>query len=245
MRPLPWLDPARLDFPAGSLAFDEPPGLLAAGGDLRPERLERAYALGIFPWYEEGSPSLWWCPSQRAVIEPGAVRISRSLRKRLRRKDYLVTMDRAFEDVIRACAGPRAGAHGTWITDAMIEAYGTLHVRGSAHSVEVWMDGELAGGLYGVCIGRCFFGESMFTRRSDASKIAFVHLLGQLALWDFPLIDCQMPNAHLDRLGVGTMERDAFLIEIAKLISLPAPQNPWHMSYAWPAGPADGSPTVA
>ena len=141
--------------------------------------------------------------------------------------------------------GPQAGAHGTWITDAMIEAYGTLHVRGSAHSVEVWMDGELAGGLYGVCIGRCFFGESMFTRRSDASKIAFVHLLGQLALWDFPLIDCQMPNAHLDRLGVGTMERDAFLIEIAKLISLPAPQNPWHMSYAWPAGPADGSPTVA
>ncbi|MCH2099891.1 MAG: leucyl/phenylalanyl-tRNA--protein transferase [Pseudomonadales bacterium] len=236
MRPLPWLDPARLDFPPGARALDEPPGLLAAGGDLRPERLERAYALGIFPWYEDGSPILWWCPAERAVIEPSGVRISRSLRKRLRRKDYAVTMDRSFEAVIRACAGPRAGAHGTWITGEMIDAYLALHARGSAHSVEVWMNGELAGGLYGVCIGRCFFGESMFTHRTDASKIAFVHLLGQLALWNFPLVDCQMPNPHLDRLGVGAMARDAFLARIAHLVTLPGPTNPWQMGYAWPTG---------
>lgn len=234
MRPLPWLDPVRLDFPPAEDAFEEPPGLLAAGGDLRPERLERAYALGIFPWYEDGNPILWWCPSPRAVIRPHELHVGRSLRKRLRRRDYRVTMDQAFEEVILACAGPRDGARGTWITDGMIDAYLALHARGSAHSVEVWMDGELAGGLYGVGLGRCFFGESMFTHRTDASKIAFVHLLGQLALWDFPLVDCQMPNPHLDRLGVGTMDRAPFLDEIADLVQQTAPPVPWRMTYAWP-----------
>jgi leucyl/phenylalanyl-tRNA--protein transferase len=235
LRPLPWLDPGRIEFPPGEAAFDEPPGLLAAGGDLSPERLEAAYAAGIFPWYDDSSPILWWCPDPRAVIRPGEARIGRTLRRRLKRNDYRVTMDEAFEAVIRACAAPRLHAEGTWITEEMIEAYLRLHRRGTAHSVEVWIDDTLAGGLYGVALGRVFFGESMFTRASDASKIAFVHLLGQLGAWNFPLVDCQMPNPHLDRLGVHAMDRRAFLAELPGLVARPGVRAPWHMDWRWSA----------
>lgn len=230
---LPWLDPGRLGFPDPETALTEPPGLLAAGGDLSVDRLAAAYRAGVFPWYEEGSPILWWCPDPRAVIRPHEVRVHRSLRKRLRRDDYRVTMDTAFDAVVDGCAGPRADRMGTWITAEMAWAYGALHRAGIAHSVEVWIDGDLAGGLYGVGLGRCFFGESMFTRRTDASKIAFVHLLGQLAAWDVPLVDCQLPNPHLERLGVRSIPRSAFLEELRTLVDAPAPAGPWQLAWDW------------
>ncbi|MEE4300535.1 MAG: leucyl/phenylalanyl-tRNA--protein transferase [Pseudomonadales bacterium] len=233
MRALPWLDPDRIGFPPGEEALEDPPGLLAAGGDLSPARLEAAYAAGIFPWFDDSSPILWWCPEPRAVIRPGEVHVGRTLRRRLARADYEVTMDRAFEAVIRACAAPRQPGGGTWITEDMLDAYLALHARGSAHSVEVWIDGRLAGGLYGVALGRAFFGESMFTRVTDASKLAFVHLLGQLGAWGFPLVDCQMPNPHLDRLGVHEMPRRAFLTEIGELVRLAPVPAPWEMRWCW------------
>lgn len=233
MRPLPWLDPRTLEFPPGETAFEEPPGLLAAGGDLSAERLEAAYAAGVFPWFDDDSPILWWCPDPRAVIRPGEAHVGRTLRRRLGRRDYAVTMDRAFEAVIHACAAPRSPGGGTWITEDMLAAYVALHARGSAHSVEVWIDGELAGGLYGVALGRAFFGESMFTRVTDASKLAFVHLLGQLGAWGFPLVDCQMPNPHLDRLGVHEMPRHDFLTEVSRLVREPAVPGPWTLTWRW------------
>ena len=233
MRPLPWLDPDRIAFPPGETAFDEPPGLLAAGGALSPEWLEAAYAHGIFPWFDDDSPILWWCPEPRAVIRPGEARVGRTLRRRLKRDDYTVTLDTAFDAVIAACAAPREPGGGTWITADMVDAYRVLHRRGTAHSVEVWIDGALAGGLYGVALGRCFFGESMFTRVTDASKIAFVHLLGQLGAWGFPLVDCQMPNPHLDRLGVHTMDRATFLDEIEDLVHRPPVPGPWRLDWRW------------
>jgi leucyl/phenylalanyl-tRNA--protein transferase len=170
------------------------------------------------------------------VIRPPAVRISRSLRKRLSRRDYSVTLDADFDAVVAACAAPREYADGTWITDEMAWAYGRLHRHGLAHSVEVWMDEELVGGLYGVAIGRCFFGESMFMRRTDASKIAFVHLLGQLDEWEFPLVDCQLPNPHLQRLGVGSVSRAEFLQEVHSLVDQPGHPGPWNLEWHWPAG---------
>lgn len=236
MRALPWLDPAAIEFPPGETALEDPPGLLAAGGDLSPARLEAAYAAGIFPWFDDSSPILWWCPEPRAVIRPGEAHVGRTLRRRLARSDYEVTMDRAFEAVIRACAAPRQPGGGTWITEDMLDAYLALHERGSAHSVEVWIDGRLAGGLYGVAIGRAFFGESMFTHVTDASKLAFVYLLGQLGAWGFPLVDCQMPNPHLDRLGVHEMPRREFLPEIRELVRREPIPAPWEMRWRWGNG---------
>lgn len=233
MSALAWLEPGRLEFPPPDTALDTPPGLLAAGGDLSVARLELAYRSGIFPWYEDDSPILWWSPDPRAVIRPDELRVSRSLRKRLNRDDYRVTLDTDFEAVVAGCAAPRPGALGTWITDEMAWAYARLHRHGLAHSVEVWMDDELAGGLYGVAIGRCFFGESMFTRRTDASKIAFVHLLGQLRDWDFPLVDCQMPNPHLARLGVHTEPREWFLRALPPLVDAPGIPGPWSLAWHW------------
>ncbi len=189
------------DFPATSSALHEPNGLLAIGGDLSSARLLNAYRRGIFPWYADGQPIMWWSPDPRAVFRPDTVHVSRSLGKTLRQKRYQISFDRAFAAVIAACAGPRKGADGTWITAAMQSAYAELHARGFAHSVECWQDGELCGGLYGVALGRIFFGESMFSARRDASKVALVELCRHLVDWDYTLFDCQVDNPHLERLG--------------------------------------------
>ncbi len=234
---LPWLPSDSLDFPSPEQALKEPSGLLCAGGDLSPERLERAYREGIFPWYEEGSPILWWSPDPRTVLRPDTLHISRSLRRRLNRRDYRVSADTAFDAVVAACAAPRADTSETWITPEMAEAYGRLHRLGLAHSVEVWSDdtdrAALIGGIYGVGIGRCFFGESMFSRATGGSKIALVHLLGQMRHWDMPLLDCQLHNAHLATLGARPMRRAAFLAELRVLLERPAPPSPWSLDYVW------------
>lgn len=200
-----------LRFPPVQLA--SPEGLLAMGGDLRAERLLQAYRHGIFPWYNPGQPILWWSPDPRAGLFPDRLRVSRSLTKTLRRKKYEVTLDRAFRDVMRHCAEPRQrrAEHGTWITPEMIEAYCRLHELGLAHSVESWSEGKLVGGLYGVALGGIFFGESMFARATDASKVAFVQLVRQLQDWGFGLIDCQLPSAHLSSLGAEEIRRKDFL----------------------------------
>jgi leucyl/phenylalanyl-tRNA---protein transferase len=216
---LPWLKPTD-PFPPLSSALLSPNGLLAAGGDLSPRRLIEAYRRGIFPWYSEGEPILWWSPDPRMVLVPGALKISRSLGKTLKRGHFEVRADTAFRQVIQACAAmPRPGQRGTWITRQMVEAYCRLHELGAAHSVETWIDGELAGGLYGIALGRAFFGESMFARSSDASKIAFVHLVRQLERWEFGLIDCQMSTAHLASFGAIEIARSEFSAQLAKLVN--------------------------
>jgi leucyl/phenylalanyl-tRNA--protein transferase len=206
---IPRLDPRnRSAFPDVRHALREPNGLLAFGGDLSPERLESAYRRGIFPWFSEGDPILWWSPDPRTVLFPDRLRLSRSMRKRLRRQTFKVTMDRDFGGVIRGCAAPRDTHGGTWILPEMVMAYEALHRRGIAHSIEVWQDGELVGGLYGVAIGGAFFGESMFSRATDASKVALAHLCGCLTRWGFGLIDCQMRTEHLMRLGAVEIARE-------------------------------------
>ena len=211
---------------------------LAAGGDLSPALLLHAYAHGIFPWFEDDAgPVLWWSPDPRAVLFPERMRTSRSLARRLRRGDYAVTFDGAFEEVTAACAQPRPKQAGSWITPAMQTAYARLHALGFAHSVEAWQDGCLAGGLYGVSMGRMFFGESMFTRRTDASKVALAHLAQQLHAWRFELIDCQLENSHLASLGAEPMPRADFLHRIAANRRHATRRGPWQRSAA-PA--ADG-----
>ncbi|ROQ20454.1 leucyl/phenylalanyl-tRNA--protein transferase [Marinimicrobium koreense] len=227
---LPWLEPNTLDFPPTTEALDEPNGLLAGGGDLSPERLMRAYRLGIFPWYEEGQPILWWTPDPRAVLFPDHLHVSRSLRKTLKRGEYRVTCDQAFEAVMRACAAPRDGASGTWITDDMLAAYTRLHRQGVAHSIEVWQEERLVGGLYGLALGRVFFGESMFTRADNASKVGFVHLVAQLKAWHFELIDCQVGSAHLFSLGAEEISREAFEKILLDYAYLPSISGPWHLN---------------
>ena len=222
---IPWLR-KHSPFPPLSRALAEPNGLLAAGGDLSAERLIEAYRQGIFPWYSDDQPLLWWSPDPRMVLYPQELKISRSLGKRLRRRDYTVRVDSAFARVMRACAAPRDGQAGTWITDDMVAAYGELHRRGIAHSVETWIDGELAGGLYGVGLGRMFYGESMFARVTDASKIALAHLVRQLERWQFGLIDCQMQTAHLASLGAREIPRAAFIGKLKSLVDL-EPPGPW------------------
>ncbi|WP_151704711.1 leucyl/phenylalanyl-tRNA--protein transferase [Nitrincola alkalilacustris] len=207
---IPWLAANNTRFPPVERALDDPNGLLAAGGDLSPDRLVAAYRQGIFPWFNPGEPILWWSPDPRCVLFPADLYLSRSLRKRLRRRDYQVTFDQAFDEVIQACADIRSEKGGTWISEPMQIAYNKLHGRGVAHSVEVWIDGELAGGLYGLAMGRMFFGESMFSRQRDASKIAFSHLAVQLQRWGFNLIDCQVYNPHLASLGATVIPRKAF-----------------------------------
>lgn len=200
------LQPAE-DFPPTSEALDYPNGLLAIGGDLTPERLLSAYRQGIFPWFEAPQPVLWWTPDPRSVLFPDDLHISRSLRKTLRQDAFELTVDRQFNRVIRACAEAREAGPGTWIDDAMIAAYTTLHHMGYAHSIEVVEDGELVGGLYGVAIGSAFFGESMFSRRTDASKVALVALVHLLKSAGFKLIDCQVESAHLNTLGASNISR--------------------------------------
>ncbi|MGB0468793.1 MAG: leucyl/phenylalanyl-tRNA--protein transferase [Pontibacterium sp.] len=207
---IPWLDNQTHSFPAIHTALKEPDGLLAAGGDLSPARLLEAYSQGIFPWYNQGEPILWWSPDPRCVLFPEQLHISRSLRKRLKKTDYVVSFDTDFEAVMDACAEPRSGSEGTWITRAMKGAYCELHRQGIAHSVELRINGELVGGLYGLAMGKMFFGESMFSRETDASKIAFVYLVGQLRNWGYALIDCQVSNGHLKTLGAREIPRPEF-----------------------------------
>lgn len=223
---IPWLE-ADDPFPPIAQALKRPNGLLAAGADLGVERLLDAYRRGIFPWYGEGEPILWWSPDPRMVLVPAELKISRSLDKTLRNKVYEVRFDTAFRRVMQACAEPRDGQAGTWITAEMIEAYCRLHDAGWAHSVETWIDGELAGGLYGVAIGRMFYGESMFTRVRDASKIALVHLVQLLERMQFQLIDCQMATAHLASLGAREMPRARFSRQVAELVHYGVPSGPW------------------
>lgn len=215
-------------FPPLSAALQEPNGLLAIGGDLSPRRLIAAYARGAFPWYSAGEPVLWWSPDPRMVLFPQELRVSRSLEKRLQRQDYEIRFDSAFRAVIEACAAtPRAGQDGTWIVPDMVEAYCRLHALGHAHSVETWMDGRLAGGLYGVAIGRMFYGESMFHHVADASKIAFVHLVRYLARHGFGMIDCQMKTAHLARFGAREIPRAEFAARLAELVDMPHYHEVW------------------
>lgn len=219
-------------FPDVRRALREPNGLLAVGGDLSPQRLAGAYRRGIFPWFSPGDPILWWSPDPRTVLIPERLRVSRSLAKRLRRRTLAVTLDRDFGAVIRGCAAPRGPDAGSWIVPEMIVAYERLHRLGLAHSVEVWsgepgQQGRLAGGLYGVAIGGAFFGESMFSRATDASKIALVHLCNRLSEWGFGLIDCQMRTEHLASLGAEEVSRRRFVGWIAGLCDLPGQVGSW------------------
>lgn len=226
-----------LIFPPPEVA--EPDGILAVGGDLRPERLLLAYSQGIFPWYDEKLPIIWHSPDPRMVLMAEDLHVPHSLRRVMRRRPYELALDTAFAKVIRACAQvPRPGQDGTWITDDMIEAYEELHRQGFAHSVEAWEDGELVGGLYGVSLGHCFFGESMFTLRSDASKIAFVSLVEQLERWGIDLIDCQVHTEHLERFGAVEWPRARFLDRLAERLEHETRQGRW----AFDERPAESSP---
>lgn len=208
---LPWLAEHPIRFPPVDEALDDPNGLLAAGGDLSPAWLLAAYRRGIFPWYSGDQPILWWSPDPRMVLFPEEIKVRRSLAKRLRNAGFRVTADTAFDAVVRACAAPRPHQPGTWITAEMRAAYGRLHALGAAHSVEVWQGNELVGGLYGVALGPAFFGESMFSRRPDASKVALVSLARAMATGGGRMIDCQMHTEHLASLGARDIARAEFI----------------------------------
>ncbi|BDG10514.1 leucyl/phenylalanyl-tRNA--protein transferase [Anaeromyxobacter paludicola] len=232
--------PRQIAFPDPSLA--EPDGLLAVGGDLSPERLLAAYEVGIFPWFSEEYPILWWSPDPRLVLEPARLHVSQSLRRTLRRGRYRVTADRAFGQVIRRCSGkPRPGQDGTWITREMITAYERLHALGFAHSFEAWEGEALAGGLYGVSLGAAFFGESMFADRPDASKAAFARAVEWLGAEGFGLVDCQVRTDHLVRLGAEEIPRADFLDRLAEALRAPTRRGPWTLPEGPGAGPAAGA----
>lgn len=223
---IPWLrndDP----FPPVGKALKSPNGLLCAGGDLSPERLVDAYSRGIFPWFSEGDPVLWWSPEPRMVLFPEEFKVSRSLRKKVVQGAYEVRVDSAFASVMQACAAPRDGQAGTWIVPEMIAAYARLHTLGFAHSVEAWRDGELVGGLYGVALGEAFFGESMFTRSTDASKVALVHLVDRLRASGCRVIDCQQATGHLASLGAREISRRAFAELLKDSIQCPPTATRW------------------
>lgn len=224
----PWLE--RDDpFPPPASALAYPDGLLAAGADLSPARLLSAYRQGIFPWYSAGEPILWWSPDPRMVLLPSELKVSRSLAKTLRNRDFEIRFDSAFAAVVQGCAsrGAKPGAPGTWITDDMRAAYLRLHELGYAHSAETWIAGELAGGLYGVAIGRMFFGESMFTRARDASKLAMVHLVRRLERQGCGMIDCQMHTAHLASLGARAIPRSEFSLRLQELVNYGMTPTKW------------------
>jgi len=214
-------------FPDPSLATTEPDGLLAIGGDLRPERLLAAYRRGIFPWYETGQPILWWSPDPRAVLVPSRLHVSRSLRRTLRSDRYQVSVDQAFDSVIEGCANTRATS-GTWITPEMRTAYVHLHQLGYAHAVEIWAGPELVGGLYGIALGGVFFGESMFSLAPDASKVALVKLRQIVERRGIELIDCQVTNRHLASLGSDLMARADFIRAVENLVLRTDCRDPWH-----------------
>lgn len=232
---LPWLT-NELFFPPVELALTDPNGLLAAGGDLSAERLLFAYQQGIFPWYSRGEPILWWSPDPRSVIYPHQAHISKSLLKLLRKNHFRITFDHAFADVMHACAAPREYSAETWINKDVIAGYTSLHKQGSAHSIEVWLENRLVGGLYGVALGQVFYGESMFSRVDNASKVAFAFLIRELLAWNFQLIDCQVGNTHTESLGAVTIPRKTFQEFLIKLNGKAsnAPQN-WaqHVVTPW------------
>ncbi len=224
--PLFLLSADRIDFPSPGRARRD--GLLAVGGDLSLPRLLRAYEMGIFPWYAEGDPIIWWSPDPRLVLYPNELKVSKSLRKILRQNRFHITLDTAFPDVIRECALVREEkGEETWLVAEMMDAYIDLHRAGYAHSAEAWSDGLLVGGLYGVSLGRCFFGESMFARTSNASKVAFVLLVEQLNAWGIDLIDCQVPTGHLKRLGAREIPRERFLDQLEKRLKSPNRLGKW------------------
>jgi leucyl/phenylalanyl-tRNA--protein transferase len=226
-----WLDHSHR-FPSPHSALKDPNGLLAAGGDLSVDRLLTAYRLGIFPWFAKDEPILWWSPNPRLVLIPTEVHISRSLGKVLRNKSYEIRMDTAFKEVMHACAAPREGQQAdTWISNEMIAAYCDLFDKGLAHSIEMWIDDQLVGGLYGVAIGRMFYGESMFSQARDASKIALVHLCQFLSQQGFTLIDCQMHTPHLASMGAKLISRQTFIEEITILCNQPELLGPWTQLY--------------
>lgn len=214
-------------FPDVSEALDEPNGLLAVGGCLSPARLENAYRHGIFPWFSDGEPILWWSPDPRMILLPDELKISRSLRKSLRNGGFSYSFDTAFEDVVAACAAPRPGTNGTWITSEIREAYRDFHRLGYAHSFECWLDGKLAGGLYGVGIGQVFYGESMFHRASNASKAALVFAVENLQGWGYRLIDCQLHTVHLESLGARQIPRKEFLRLLRRYCDRPVSPQAW------------------
>jgi leucyl/phenylalanyl-tRNA--protein transferase len=220
-------NPSDLRFPPVDVATSE--GLLAIGGDLRPERLLEAYRHGIFPWYDEDQPILWWSPDPRTVLFPDKLHISRSLKRSLRPGIFNVTLDTCFLDVMQHCAGPRPQYPdgGTWITAEMLEAYRRLHKLGYAHSVEAWQEGALVGGLYGVALGGAFFAESMFTRASDASKVALVSLVRQLQAWEFCLMDCQQSSPHVMALGAESIPRHNFLDHLTAALAMTERRGRW------------------
>jgi leucyl/phenylalanyl-tRNA--protein transferase len=223
---LSWLGPGD-PFPPVERALKNPNGLLAAGGDLSPERLLAAYRHGIFPWFSGDEPILWWSPDPRMVLYVAELKVSRSLAKSARNRGYEVRVDTAFAAVLEGCAGPRADGAGTWLGQEMRAAYASLHRAGCAHSFETWRDGELVGGLYGVALGRMFYGESMFSRATDASKVALVALAGELARRAFPLVDCQVRTPLLASLGAREIPRRSFLRELAGLVHYDEPPAKW------------------
>jgi len=213
-------------FPHAALA--EPNGLLGVGGDLHPNRLMLAYRSGIFPWYSEGQPILWFSPNPRFVLDPKELHVPRSLKQTIRKKKFRITMDTAFEEVIEQCSiKKREGQFGTWITQEMKESYTELHNMGIAHSIEAWEDDTLVGGLYGVCIGNLFAGESMFAKRSDASKVAFVYAVHQMIAWGIELIDSQVYTEHLERFGAKEIERSEYLYMLEFLVHADRPVGKW------------------
>lgn len=230
---------SKIGFPPPHFAESE--GLLAIGGDLGEERLLLAYRMGIFPWYSEDDPIIWWSPDPRLVLYPAELRVTRRLARVMRRGEFQVTMDRAFGEVIRECGRTRReNGEGTWLVDEMVEAYERLYRSGFAHSVECWKDGVLAGGLYGVSLGRAFFGESMFMRVSNASKVAFVSLVRQLERWKFPLLDCQVKTDHLMRFGAREVRRRVFLDQLARALRFSTRRGRWRFDPDMETGTENG-----
>ncbi|HLV77479.1 MAG TPA: leucyl/phenylalanyl-tRNA--protein transferase [Marinobacter sp.] len=233
MSSLPWLEPETLWFPPADDALEDPDGLLAVGGDLSRRRLLLAYRSGIFPWFSDDQPILWWSPDPRCVLFPQEVHVSRSLHRTLNQHRFTVTADQCFSRVIRLCASTRA--EGTWITPEMISAYTDLHRYGVAHSLEVWnAQGVLAGGMYGIALGRCFFGESMFSLETNASKVLMVHLARQLTLWGYHIIDCQVASDHLLSMGARTIPRAEFLSILRTYADQEPEQDDWAFNWRWP-----------
>lgn len=224
-----WIDPKLPadHFPDLTHALEEPNGLLAFGGDLSPERLIAAYERGIFPWYSKHEPILWWSPNPRSIIIPNEFKPSRSLRKKIRRNEFQITLDHSFPEVIKSCAAPRQYSDETWITEEMMEAYIQLHQFGIAHSVEAWKDNNLVGGLYGVSLGKAFFGESMFSTATDASKVCLALLIEQLKQWNFELIDCQVSSEHMESLGAREIPRSEFMNFLSSHCSGKTKQGKW------------------